>query len=172
MTNRVAGNMIEDGTVSFSDVAAGFAVQVAYSQSGAAATGATVLPLDDTIPQNTEGDEYLTVSITPKATSHVLRIDVLLVLANSAAGYGMTAALFQDSTANALAATAATCGATNELVTLRLTHHMVAGTTSATTFRVRAGASVAGTTTLNGSAGARLLGGVSASSISVTEIKA
>jgi hypothetical protein len=47
---------------------------------------------------------------------------------------------------------------------------MTSGTTSATTFRVRAGASSAGTTTFNGSGGARFLGGVYASSIVIQEV--
>jgi hypothetical protein len=84
----------------------------------------------------------------------------------------MTAALFQDSTASALAATTAYALTAVGAVLLTFTHYMTAGTTSATTFRVRAGGSNAGTTTFNGSSGARLLGGVMASSITITEVKA
>ena len=40
------------------------------------------------------------------------------------------------------------------------------------TFKVRAGANAAGTTTFNGTGGARRMGGVAASSITITEIKA
>ena len=50
---------------------------------------------------------------------------------------------------------------------------MVSGTTSATTFKVRSGSSslVGGTITFNGITGtSRLLGGVFASSITITEI--
>jgi hypothetical protein len=47
---------------------------------------------------------------------------------------------------------------------------MIAGTTSAITFRVRAG-NDSGTYTLNGAGGVRKLGGVMASSITVTEYK-
>ena len=49
-------------------------------------------------------------------------------------------------------------------------HFMTAGTTSETTFKVRAGFNASGTTTFNGSGGARRLGGVFASSITITEI--
>jgi hypothetical protein len=52
-----------------------------------------------------------------------------------------------------------------------MTHYMTAGTTSATTFKVRGGVN-AGTLTFNGEVGARLFGGVCASSITVTEIAA
>jgi hypothetical protein len=49
---------------------------------------------------------------------------------------------------------------------------MAAGTTSATTFRVRAGMGGAGTLTVNGQGGVRRFGGVAASSITIREIKA
>jgi hypothetical protein len=49
-------------------------------------------------------------------------------------------------------------------------HTMTSGTTSPTTFRFRAGGNVAGTTTFNGNAGARIFGGVMASSIVIQEV--
>ena len=48
---------------------------------------------------------------------------------------------------------------------------MVAGTTSVISFKVRVGASLAGTTTVNGEAGARLMGGVLTSYLSIRERK-
>ena len=47
---------------------------------------------------------------------------------------------------------------------------MTAGTASETTFKVRVGFNASGTTTFNGSGGARRLGGNFASSITITEI--
>ena len=47
---------------------------------------------------------------------------------------------------------------------------MTAGTTSAITFKIRFGASASGTTTLNGSSGARLMGGVLATGMTIQEI--
>ena len=151
----------------------GDVVQVVNTSTGAVATGTTTIPLDDTIPQQTEGDLYLTApAITPTSASNFLRIDVTLVAANSAAAYYMIAALFQDATANALKTAVHTLGAANYPATITFSHYMVAGTTSATTFKVRAGAHTAGTTTFNGAAGGRYFGGTMASSITVTEIKA
>lgn len=143
-------------------------VQVVNTQTGAMATGTTVLPLDDTIPQNTEGDEYMTRAITPKATGNKLKIDVVVVLASSAGGT-LAAALFQDATANALAVAATRVDTVDSLYTISFTHYMNAGTTSATTFKVRAGNSAAGTVTFNGAGGARQYGGVISSSITITE---
>tara|TARA_R100001594_G_scaffold24358_1_gene47801 strand:- start:1252 stop:1509 length:258 start_codon:yes stop_codon:yes gene_type:complete len=85
----------------------------------------------------------------------------------------MVMALFQDSTANALAS--ASCGrqhTTNIAQSHSFNHYMAAGTTSSTTFKVRIGADASGTTTLNGVSGSRKHGGVMSSSITISEIEA
>jgi hypothetical protein len=143
-------------------------VQDATDADSAVATGTTVMPDDDTIPQNTEGDEYLAVTITPKATSNILDI-VAVVYAATTAGNHIVAGLFQDSTANALKAGIAYNAANNRAQKIVLKHRMTAGTTSATTFKVRIGPSAAGTVTFNGESSARLLGGVMSSFIYVRE---
>lgn len=148
----------------------GSVIQVVNSQTGAVSTGTTQIPTDDTIPQNTEGDQYMTLAITPNNTSNKLKIDVVFCGANSGDAL-LTAALFQDSTANSLACAVATQGAAGYSENLHFTHYMAAGTTSATTFKVRAGGNTAGTTTFNGAAGGRYFGGVMASSITISEIK-
>lgn len=149
---------------------AGIARQVVNTQTGAVNTGTTVIPLDDTIPQNTEGDEYMTLAITPTSATNKLRIDVVANTASTATGR-MTLALFQDSTANALAATSEYTASVGSLETLKLSHYMTSGTTSSTTFKIRIGNSDAGTTTFNGEGGARIFGGIMASSIIITEIQ-
>jgi hypothetical protein len=148
---------------------AGLPRQVVNTQTGAVATGNTQMPLDDTIPQKTEGDEYMTLAITPKSATNKLRIDIVFVGGSSVA-FNITVALFQDTTANALAATTQLVALTNRTVTIPLTHYMTSGTTSETTFKVRCGLSGAGTITFNGSSAGRKLGGVMASSITITEI--
>jgi hypothetical protein len=143
--------------------------QAVSTQTGAYANGTTLIPLDDTIPQNDEGDEYMTLAITPTNASHKLRIDVSLFLLSGTANRWTTAALFQDSTANALAAQTNFVSGANTGFHLSFSHIMTAGTTSATTFKVRAGLHQAGTLGVNGSSTARLLGGVMASGITITE---
>lgn len=149
----------------------GSVVQVVNFQTGAMATGTTILPFDDTIPQITEGDQYMTLAITPTSATNKLKIEIVFN-GTTSAGYPMTAALFQDSTAGALAASSFfESAANNEPHQVIFTHYMTAGTTSATTFRIRAGAGNTATTTFNGTSGGRQLGGVYASSITITEIK-
>tara|TARA_R110000803_G_scaffold40942_5_gene88237 strand:- start:1221 stop:1817 length:597 start_codon:yes stop_codon:yes gene_type:complete len=144
-------------------------VQVVNTQVSAVASGTTTMPQDDTIPQNTEGNEYMTLAITPKHASNKLRIDIVSVDENNSAGNPTTYALFQDSTAGALAAWGNTHDNINWLYTTNLTHYMTAGTTSATTFKLRIGGHSASTTTFNGKTTGRLFGGVCASSITITE---
>lgn len=145
-------------------------VQYVDSSTSAVATGTTTIPLDDTIPQNTEGDQYLSVSITPTSSSNKLLIMVNANAAHTASGGVFILALFQDSTANALAAVTQGYDSPNKAETIPLVYYMTAGTTSATTFKVRIGSYVAGTTTLNGVSSARQMGGVMASSITVMEL--
>ena len=158
------GNIITNKT-------AGTIIQIVNTQTGAVATGTTQMPQDDTIPQNTEGDEYMTLAVTPTNTSNKLKIDVVWHGASSASSGIMVAGLFQDSTANALAAgSGGSHDAANDMQHIYFSHFMAAGTTSATTFKVRVGFNASGTTTFNGAAGSRRLGGVFASSITITEI--
>ena len=146
--------------------------QVVTFQTGAVATGTTVIPYDDTIPQQTEGDQYMSLAITPQNASSTLEIDVLCHLAASAAGaFRIIAALFQDSTASALVAESimfdSSSGGQHDGVSFK--YMMTAGTIGSTTFKVRGGLSGAGTATFNGAAGARIFGGVMASRITIKE---
>jgi len=156
-----------DGTPTFLKARGGVA-QIQTTVSSAVATGTALIPADDTIPQITEGDQYLTQAITPINASSLLEIDVVLVLSSNSTGR-MAVALFQDATANALAVVGSFIGSTGTEFTIPLKFFVTAGTTSATTFRVRAGMQNAGTTTLNGATGARTYGGVLQSRITIKE---
>jgi hypothetical protein len=144
-------------------------VQTATSATGAVATGTTVIPQDDTIPQNTEGDQYLSQAITPTSAAN------RLVITSEANGCyskqeAVIIALFQDSTANALAASFQVCNAANFPLFMVISYRMRASTTSQTTFKVRIGGATAGTFTFNGQSAARLFGGVFASNLSIQEL--
>jgi hypothetical protein len=149
----------------------GQSVQVVNTMTKAVGTGTTQIPLDNSIPQITEGDQYMTQAITPTSASNKLKIEVIFVCAAPLSSRDVTVALFQDTTANALAAVCMTSGTANGVMTIPLTYYMAAGTTSATTFRVRAGMANAGTLTFNGSNGTQIFGGICTSSITITEIQ-
>ena len=147
-------------------------LQVVNTQTGAVATGSTAIPADDTIPQNTEGDQYMTLAITPKLSTSKLLIEVHAEISNSAICRNALA-LFQDTTVDALAAVSEYLSTATALHPIVLRHYMTSGTVSATTFKVRIGPeSGGGTVTFNGQSAGRIFGGVAASSITITEIAA
>ena len=154
-----------------SGLASGSVVHFDKYETGAVSTTTTTVPLDDTIPQNTEGGQFMSLAFTPTNASNILQIDVVFNYSINSA-INCVIALFQDSTANALAGATDFNGTSGGCATVKFTHFMAAGTTSATTFKVRAGPSTSGTMTFNGLSGGRLLGGVMASSIAITERKA
>ena len=139
------------------------------STTGAVATGTTVIPLDDTIPQVTEGDQYLSLAITPTNAASTLEVEAVLYLSSNQTPAAIIAALFKDGAANAVTADSIYQPTGNGMNQIKLRYTVVSGSTSATTFTVRCGANVAGTTTLNGAAGLRLLGGVGTSYINIKE---
>ena len=139
-------------------------VQVVNTQTGTVATGTTVLPNDNTIPQNTEGFQVMSLAITPTSATSILTIQVIAWYLCGVNLGDIATALFQDSTANALAAINQRVPASTDGMS-SLTYTMVAGTTSATTFKVRIGNASAGTTTFNPS----VMGGIPASSITIWE---
>ena len=177
-TNSVDSAELIDGAIDTSHIAAnqitsailptGSVVQVVNTQTGAKATGTTTVSWDDTIPQSGEGDQYMSLAITPTSATNKLLIRVQTHGSFQQATTSVVA-LFQDSTASALSAT----GKEVEVGTheFNFTHYMTAGTTSATTFKVRAGAKAAGQYTFNGFDNERRLGGVMASSITITEVQ-
>lgn len=153
------------------ETAASGLVQIVNVQNGTTSTGTTTFPNDDTIPVKTEGDEYMTLAITPTNANNILTITAVVALEGSAATNQIfSVGLFQDATTNALAAVGqAESSATTELAqNIVLIHRMTAATTSSTTFRIRAGLSASGTTTFNGDN----YGGITVSSITIMETTA
>jgi len=171
-TLHVDGVATLDGHATFNSTwtpPAGTVVQVVNVQSGAVASGTTIMPNDDSIPQNDEGDEYMTLAITPKSATNKLLITVNAIGSNDQNNI-VTGALFQDTTAGALCA-GFFGGYSTSKILFTMQYYMVAGTTSATTFKFRAGPAAAATFTFNGSGGNRLLGTAPKSSITIMEIQ-
>jgi hypothetical protein len=144
-------------------------VQIVHVQDGAVATGTTQIPHDDNIPQNTEGDEYMTLAITPDDASNILYIEAEGYFASNFTGK-MTMTLFKDSGADAISVGRGNGNDVNEIMPVNLKKRIVAGTISAITFKIRAGINGAGTTTFNGEGGVRKYAGLLASCITITEV--
>jgi hypothetical protein len=172
--NSVVTANITDSAVTSAKAATGFVVQVVNALTTANSTGTTTIPLDNTIPQNTEGDQYISLAITPKSTTNILVIEVNALVSTSVNTVNAIGAIFQDSTANALAADTGFNSTATAPIKLVIVHTMTAGTISATTFKFRAGCSTAATLTFNSCSGigANLFGAISKSSMVITEYKA
>lgn len=152
----------------------GQVVNYQYSTYNTYSQTDVVIPYDDTIPQQTEGTEILTVTITPQSASNIL---VIKYYWNGEAKEQSAFALFQDGTANALTASPIGSGGGGSFGYLALEHIMVAGTVAATTFKIRAGTSSGSGSPIffNGHgvpSASRLYGGVAQNRLEVWEIKA
>lgn len=150
----------------------GAVVQSVIGVYGSLATGTTSIPTDDTIPQNSEGDQYMSQAITPLSAANLLAITAAAQLGSSSASGFFGAALFQDSTADALAASAISVTSAGMAFRLGVDHTKVAAGTSSTSIKFRAGNSAAGTTTFNGVGGVAKYGGKLDSHIQIQEIMA
>lgn len=151
------------------DMPAGAVIQSVAATYGSNADLSTTIPNDDTIPQNTEGTEVVTVSITPTSASSTIEIEFRGMGAASGSA-NLVAALFKDSGANALAASTGIAGSVNLPGPIGIIYQESAGSTSARTYKIRVGANT-GTCRLNGTTTGRLYGGTSAATLVVREIK-
>lgn len=142
--------------------------QVVPAVNGAVGTGGTTIPFDDSPPLNTEGLEVLSATITPSSAAHKLVFNVTLFASSDTNPDNITGALFQDAVASAISAGTVIYTGATRTISFAFNHSMTAGTTSATTFRVRIGCAT-GNITFNGAGGTRRMGGVMGSSLIITE---
>jgi hypothetical protein len=145
-------------------------LQTVTNFSAAVDSTAVSIPLDDTIPQSNEGKEFINASITPLSNSNKVIVTIRLnVGVNTATAY-VTAAVFRDSVANALDASAIRLATTAEAESMFLTFIDTPATTSEVTYKVRFGANT-GTAYVNQQSGGRYFGGVANSGIILQEVR-
>jgi len=172
INSLATGTGIGDESLTSNKFMLGAPIQMVTAQYSALATGSTQIPTDDTIPQNNEGDEYMTLAITPKSSTNILLIEATGFFGfSSAVGRNYCAALFRNTTADAFAVNAIR-SPSGDIYPVSLGGTQVAGSTSEITFKFRAGANSTGTLSFNGQFGARLYGDVVKSFIKITEYKA
>lgn len=135
---------------------------------GEHATGGNVTPNDDTIPQQTgETNIFMSLSITPTSATSILEIESnVMCISNSG---DVIMGLWVDSTENALATSWGSPRVNSAFEAIPLTHRVVAGSTTARTYKIGVGPTAAATVQFNGISGARRLGGTLASFIKITE---
>ena len=161
------------GDQTYAAAGGGKVLQSVNVLSGALITATSNLfPEDDTIPQNTEGDEVMTLAITPVSATSKLHIFVNAFGSHSASPR-QGIALFVDSDADAISFSDSASGGATTMMGVSLNYVVTSGSTSARTYKLRmAGMASSGTLSFNGQAGGRMFGTVTKSSMIITEIEA
>jgi hypothetical protein len=149
----------------------GTIVDRSYTEYTANTSLSTVIPRDDTIPQNTEGTQIFSVSFTPKSTTNRLRIRMAGFCAGDASVGTLTAALFINAGVNAVKTTSVWNNATNTPQQQVLEYEFVPASVSSQTLAIRAGPN-AGTMRYNGTTIAREYGGTASVTLIIEEIVA
>lgn len=183
--NAVTTDKISDGSVTvakLNSLVGAKLVQRVFTKVAAAVEFATDLPIDDTIPQNTEGTEYTTLNtaITPLALNNYLHVRFNAQIGGTGTG-NAAAAIFFDSTASAIAARMVLVpdvdqGANLTVEWFGLVSDLI-GALAAITFKVRVGPNVGGLAKVyangvdNAGSVSRIFGGVSYSSLSIEEYR-
>jgi hypothetical protein len=127
------------------------------------------LPIDDTIPQKTEGNAYVSVSITPKSSTNRLVIKGIAHIGGNGADT-VCVTLVDTAINDCLAAVVTTLGGANYHASVPIEHELEAGSTSARTYQLRIGAGAGKTFFVNGGTSTRLFGGKMGCRLWVEEI--
>lgn len=182
---KITGGSPGDGKILTSDASgtaswqSGSVLQVVYAEVTIPMVGTGTIPFDNTIPQITEGYEFLTATITPKSASSYLLVEVNTMMSETVNHSDqLTGAIFRDSNPNAIVAAftdlswnSVSVGSANNYsdVPMVLRKRVASGSTASTTFRFRAGAN-AGPVEINRFGGTQYLGGAIITTMTVTEI--
>ena len=128
------------------------------------------IPIDDTIPQNTEGVEIGTATLAMASAAN--RVQIAAGAAGTINGSGTAAlAVFADATPNAIAASSGSTGGSASFIvsaSLMATHQPAS--VAPVTYKLRAGLNSTSTFQVNGNGAARLYGGAASSYLRVEEI--
>jgi len=135
--------------------------------SGDWQTMTAIMPPDDTVPQNTEGTQILSASLTPLNSDSKLLVNITAQYTMSTTNV-VTVALFRDSGASAIATVMSANGG-DHMSVVNFSYVADSNATTSTEFKVRIGPS-GGTLTFQGYSGGGKMGGTLASNITVTEI--
>lgn len=133
-----------------------------------ASSGVTLLPYDNSKPQITEGDLYLTAKYAPENANNELIIQITINLDTSST-QNVPIALFQDAGPDALAAWMRYI-TSGSIAPITVIHKMLAGTTATILFTVRAGVGSAGSVYCNLAAAGVKFDGIWCSNITITEV--
>lgn len=161
-----------DGTSTVDLLTVAKIVQKVGASNSAVVTCDGQIPIDDSVPANTEGDEVVSVAITPTSSTNKLLVRGSAGgKLSSAGGSALVMTIVKDDTV--VAAKIADGAETNsQPLGGMIEYYADAGTTDEVTFALNVGCDIASRTIyINGDAsGNRVFGGVSSATITVEEI--
>ncbi|OKH89208.1 virulence factor Pgp3 [Thalassospira sp. TSL5-1] len=143
--------------------------QEVWSERGDAVTCAERIILDDSVPQISEGTEILNTTITPRAIGSKIEIEARCWGSQNNNDW-VVAAIFQDSSANAIASGADFVSQGGAGFNIHLRCIITTSSLSPIEISLRLGPHGPYVATVNGRDGGRLLGGAGISSLRVREV--
>jgi hypothetical protein len=173
---RRSGTSIGFGKIGYLSMEAGGIVNVINASSitsftiTAAAGGPQIIPLDNTVPQITEGIQVLSATITPKKTGNKIFGLISFNGDASVATLAMVASVFKNGAASAFASTWSQAIASASLVSFDFFDE--ATSVSPINYTVRVGPTAAGTIWINRNNASELLGDTNFIRFTLFEINA
>lgn len=160
-------------TAAAARTALGFTATVidrAYAEYTSNANLSTLIPLDDTVPQNTEGTQIISIAFTPKSVTSRLRLRFQGQVAFSAVPNNGIVALFSSASASAIAAEHVSVGSIDFGAPLVCEKEFVPGAVTPLTITARVGPSSAANMRMNGNSSGRYFGGSAAATLVIEEL--
>lgn len=157
--------------VEYEAASAQVVLQTVYTELTTSGTGSGNIPFDGTIPQNTEGNEILTLAITPKKSDSKLLIMAQTTLGEvTNTGDSMCAAIFRDSVADAKAIATTLFDENIFPRTLNILHQEDSTSTATTTFKLRVGIET-GAVRWNGAGNTQYYGAANKTTLKIMEVE-
>lgn len=147
-------------------------VNNAYAEYVASSSFTSSIPLDDTIPQSSEGTQILSLVIVPRTTTSKFRITSTIRGTTGTGAQAMLMSICASTQTDAIAAGYTNIDTANYVRVLPLDTEWTPGTTSPVTISTRVAPSLGATLYLNGNSGGRVLGGASKCTLTVEEVTA
>lgn len=142
----------------------------AYAAYTGSASISAVIPLDDTIPDVSEGTEIISATFTPASASNRIRFRFQGMASTNIAS-AATVALFVNSVSAAIAASGVYIASANQSYPLVLEYEAAAVSATAKVYTVRVGPAAGTVLSMNSGSGGRLYGGVARSTLTIDEIE-
>jgi hypothetical protein len=165
---------IADAAVTAPKLQNGVTLQTVYAQTTSLVEVTGAIPIDNTKPQSTEGNEILTATITPSSATSKIVVQAAIVGTLGNAVGTITLSVFKGEATDAIASVWSSGGVGYAMI-LPIAYQDAPNSTSAVTYKIRAGyagGTSAGLYVNRGNLGAAQYGGTMTSWMTLTEIKA